>query len=119
MPRSKPCSSPHAPSRLLTPPQALFASVATLSDRTSSALNKLATSDTLKQKRVVINLRKRMLAPVYEAWRDRFREEKALRTRCLRRALHMGLTRSFTQWEAVVDERRRLARFMRRALGAT
>ena len=96
----------------------MFASVANLSDNMLRAEAKLANADELKHNRVVINLRRRLIEPVYTAWRDRFRQEKALRLKVGRRMLSRDLLRGWMQWYGMAEERRRLQRWMRRALQA-
>ena len=96
----------------------MFASVATLSDSMEHAQKKLANADDIKHHRVVLNLRRRTLEPVYTAWRDLVHRSKALRFKVMKRALHRGTTRGWLQWLAVVEERRQLQRLMRRALNA-
>lgn len=59
--------------------QAMFASVATLSDSMLQAQKKLTIADDIKNSRVVLNLRRRMIEPVYNAWRDQIGKEKGLR----------------------------------------
>ena len=70
--------------------KAMFSSVTTLSDGMLRAQGKLDSSEDLRKSRVVLNLRKRLIGPVFHAWRELQSRHKELRIRTLRRATQRG-----------------------------
>ena len=96
--------------------KAMFSSVTTLSDDMLRAQGKLDSVESLRQNRVVINLRKRIQEPPFAAWRDLVQRHKELRMRTLKRTLQRGVVAALNQWADVARERKRMQRFGRRLL---
>ena len=92
--------------------KAMFHAVAMVNDRVDRAQNKLAADTESKRTRVMLNLKRKVVGPVLEAWIDAFRKEKDLRGRCIRRTLNRDQYRAFAKWEELADERRQARRLM-------
>ena len=96
--------------------KAMFSSVTTLIDSMIKAQSKIDAGSELRKHRVVINLRKRLLAYPFGGWRDFVMHARSLRLKTVKRALQRDLLLGYNQWVDVAMERKRLQRFMKRAL---
>ena len=101
--------------------QQLVHSVAGCREYVAGATKKAAKESELKQQRAVINLRKRMLAPIFGGWREVIQSERKLRTRAARHLKSQGLGAAFRSWIALVEanaetakSRERMVRMLKR-----
>ena len=89
--------------------------MATLSDSMHRAQSKLANADEVKHQRVVLNMRRRLLEPVYVAWREQHRRERTLRVKVMRRIMSRDLSRGWLWWSEAHGEHRRMLAQLRSA----
>ena len=101
--------------------QQLVHSVAGCREYVAAATRKQEREVEMRSQRAVINLRKRLMQPIFEGWRAAIRADKQLKARAARHMRFAGIGRAWRTWrtaleaDAMVSKRRwRLERCLRR-----
>ena len=83
--------------------QQLVHAVAGCREYVAAATNKAAKEQEVRSHRAVLNMRKRLLAPLFEGWRDAVRADRRLRLRAARHMRAATVARAWCSWVAVCD----------------
>ena len=101
--------------------QQLVHSVAGCREYVASATKKQNKEVEMRSQRAVINLRKRLLEPIFAGWRDVIRAEKTLKRRAARFMRSSSIGKAWRTWndvcenaELVAKKRQRMAKMLRR-----
>ena len=101
--------------------QQLVHSVAGCREYVAQATKKAQRDTDLRAQRAVINLRKRLLAPIFSGWAEGIRAEKTLKRKAARYMRQQGIAKAFNSWIDLVDhnallerKRHRMGRILRR-----
>ena len=83
--------------------QQLVHSVAGCREYVANATKKQARDTDLRAKRAVINLRKRLLAPIFGGWLEVVRTNKTLKIKAARYMRYQGVGKAFNSWISLVE----------------
>ena len=100
--------------------QQLVHAVAGCREFVAGALQKAEKTTELRANRAIINIRKKMMQPVFEGWRDAIRTDLKLRNRSARFLRSQTVGKAWRTWrdlaEAKAESRARMSKMLRRML---
>lgn len=98
--------------------KAMVASVSAVTEKLDRAQSRAKNQASSAANKAILLWRRRILEPVWQAWRDMFRQKKSLGNRAARAALNSSLGKAYRQWrqmaEDAADAKYRMGRFARR-----
>jgi hypothetical protein len=98
--------------------KAMVASVSSVTERFDRAQARAKNQASSAANKAVLMWRKRILEPVWLAWRDHFRQKKSLGNRAARAALNSTMGKAYRQWRYIAEEaanaKRRMSKFAKR-----
>jgi hypothetical protein len=105
--------------------RAMVASVATVEERLARQARRTADQGASRANRIILNMRRKIIEPVYHAWVELVSSKKRIGQRAAKAAFNGSLGRAWRQWssvaEALAETRQRLrrfgARFVQQGLG--
>ena len=106
--------------RLALMMKAMVASVAGVTDKLEKAQKRAESQSQTRANRVILNMRRAIMEPVYSAWATLVQKRQHLAKKALRAAMNSGLSKAWNQWSGVTAEAKeakvRMDKFARRFL---
>ena len=90
--------------RLALMMKAMVASVAGVTEKLERAQRRHESQSQTRANRVILNMRRAILAPVYAAWAELVQKRQRLGRKALRAAMNSGLSKGWNQWCGVARD---------------